>query len=172
MRRRAVLGAVAVAPLGGVGLSGCDVATIAAFPTLAAARATIEQLPPTARTVRGWDLAQVLHHAAQSIEFSLHGFPEPKPAWFQHTLGRAAFAVFDARGRMSHGHDEPIPGAPPLAAAQPLAGAQQRLLKALADFDAYRGTLAPHFAYGALDKPRYARAHLMHLADHWADVSA
>lgn len=28
------------------------------------------------------------------------------------------------------------------------------------------GTLAPHFAYGELDKPQYTRAHLMHLADH------
>ena len=27
--------------------------------------------------------------------------------------------------------------------------------------------LAPHFAYGALNKAAYTRAHLMHLANHW-----
>ena len=34
-------------------------------------------------------------------------------------------------------------------------------------FDAHTGVLQPHFAYGALDKPSYTRAHLMHLANHW-----
>ncbi len=83
---------------------------------------------------------------------------------------RAAFAVFDARGRMRHGLDEPIPGAAPLADGRPLPEAVHRLVAALNAFDAWRGPLAPHFAYGPLDKPAYTRAHLMHLADHWAEV--
>jgi hypothetical protein len=29
----------------------------------------------------------------------------------------------------------------------------------------------PHFAYGALGKAEYTRAHLMHLANHWAEVA-
>ena len=66
------------------------------------------------RTTGAWPLASVLDHLAQSIEMSMDGFPQPKGALFQMTAGRAAFAVFRARGKMSHGLAEPIPGAPPL----------------------------------------------------------
>lgn len=151
-------------------LAGCDVTPVATFPDLASARRVIESLPATAATTEGWSLAQVLAHAAQSIEFSLNGFPQMKPAIFRGTVGGLAFAVFDRRGRMSHGLDEPIPGAPAIDAATPLPEAVKRLAKAMADFDAHRGALAPHFAYGALDKTQYTRAHLMHLADHWQRV--
>ena len=44
--------------------------------------------------------------------------------------------------------------------------------EALRAFEAHAGPLAPHFAYGALDKPSYARAHLMHLANHWQEALA
>ena len=43
-------------------------------------------------------------------------------------------------------------------------------VRALAAFDAHTGALQPHFAYGALSKPQYLRAHLMHLAHHWTEV--
>ena len=119
-----------------------------------------------------WNLAQMLQHAAQSIEFSLRGFPEPKPAWFQATLGSTAFALFDARGSMSHSLDEPIPGAPALDAAQALPAAVQRLLDAMDAFNAHSGPLRPHFAYGELTREQYRRAHLMHLANHWQQLPA
>lgn len=142
------------------------------FADLSEALRTVEALKSKPmRTTQGWDLATVLHHAAQSVEYSLSGFPELKPAWFRATVGPLAFAVFSARGRMGHGLDAAIPGAPAIAAGQPLDAAVDRLLGALRAFDAHTGPLAPHFAYGALAKPAYARAHLMHLADHWQVVA-
>ena len=78
------------------------------------------------RMATGWDTAHVLHRVAQSVEHSLTGFPLLKPAWFRASVGPAAFAVFEARGRMTHG---------PLA------------------------------------KPACARAHPMHLANNWQQVS-
>lgn len=110
-------------------------------------------------------LPQTLHHLAQSIEFSLHGFPEPKPAWFRSSLGPLAFRVFERHGAMRHDTAAVIPGAPALPDGS-LAEAAQRLRAAIAAFAAHRGPLQPHFAYGALDHTRYTRAHLMHLADH------
>ena len=83
-----------------------------------------------------------------------------------------AFAVFSARGHMSHSLSEPIPGAPDIAAGQALDAAVDRLSASLRAFDAHTGALAPHFAYGALDKPDYLRAHLMHLANHWQEMAA
>lgn len=114
-----------------------------------------------------WTVPQLLVHLAQSIEFSMSGYPQPKPAWFQASLGKTAFALFDARGKMSHDRDEPIPGAPALDAEATLKQGVQRLLDAMDAFAAWTGPLKPHFAYGALSKPEYQRAHLMHIAHHW-----
>jgi hypothetical protein len=170
MQRRQFVAAAAAPAL----LQGCGAGAVQTFPSLDAARSALKALLADGATWRAsgaWNLPQVLNHAAQSVEYSLKGFPEPKSALFQHTVGSAAFAVFDSRGAMSHGLDEPIPGAPALAATDALEPAVARLLKALQDFEAHTGALAPHFAYGALDKAQYTRAHLMHLANHWTLVT-
>ena len=114
-----------------------------------------------------WNWSQTLVHCAQSIEYSLAGFPAPRSTLFQNTLGTAAFHVFALRGHMSHDLAEPIPGAPVLDASLPDASAAlARLHKAVQDFAAHAGRLHPHFAYGALSKAQYEQAHAMHLANH------
>jgi hypothetical protein len=169
MNRRLAMGTMCTTPLV---LAACDGAPVKTLPTLASAITAIESLASGHKLASAWSLSQMLNHAAQSVEFSLHGFPEMKPVAFRATLGSVAFAWFDSRGAMSHGLDETIPGAPALAADAPLPEGIARAVKALRDFDAHNGALAPHFAYGALDKPQYTRAHLMHLANHWTQVRA
>ncbi|RYG46132.1 DUF1569 domain-containing protein [archaeon] len=122
-----------------------------------------------------WNWAEVLEHCAQSIEFSLHGFPAPRSALFQNTLGSAAFHFFALRGRMSHNLAEPIPGAPALKGSAANASAMlARLRTAAQHFENHTGPLYPHFAYGALSKAQYEQAHAMHLANHLSafDVKA
>ncbi len=165
MQRRTLL--LAAAP---TVLPGCAVSEVKTFPTVASAMKAIEGLATGWRSTGAWTLAQMLEHAAQSVEYSLRGFPEMKSGLFRATVGRAAFAVFDSRGQMDHGLAEAIPGAPPIAAGAALDAAIQRAMKSLRDFEAHSGALAPHFAYGALDKAQFTRAHLMHLANHWAEV--
>lgn len=165
-RRHALLGASALA----AGLAGCAPAPVQRFASWAEARHAVASLAvPGARwrSNQGWSLSQTLQHLAQSIEGSLAGYPQAKSKVFVATVGAAAHAVFDARGRMTHALDEAIPGAPPLQAELPDEAAVLRLLRAMDAFEAHTGALAPHFAYGALDRPAYARAHQMHLADHW-----
>ena len=165
MDRRHFLIAAAVVPL-----TACGTADVGTFPTIAAAQSALDALLKTShRTSTGWSLPQVLEHAAQSIEYSLNGFPELKPAWFQHTAGAAAFAAFDAFGKMRHSLTEPIPGAPALSAST-LEPAVARLKQAFTAFESHRGRLYPHFAYGVLSNAEYTRAHLMHLANHWTEV--
>lgn len=115
-----------------------------------------------------WNLPQTLAHCAQSIEYSLRGFPAPKPALFQALLGRPAFHAFAWHGRMTHDLAEPIPGAPALAEGQPRDApfALARLRHAVHAFSEHAGALQPHFAYGALDRRQYEHAHAMHLANH------
>ena len=142
------------------------------FASVSAALKTLEQLQTQAVRMGGaWDMAHVLHHAAQSIEFSISGFPESKPAWFRATLGAYAFSLFNARGQMTHKLSEPIPGAPDIAQGQPLAPAIDHIAGALQTFERHAGALMPHFAYGTLGKSDYTRAHLMHLANHWVELA-
>lgn len=117
-------------------------------------------------STRGWSPAEVFNHCAQSIEYSMSGYPALKPAWFRGSVGPLAFGVFAARGAMRHPLDEAIPGARPLDAPASQAEALDRLQLAFADFAAYQGELKAHFAYGALDHADYAQAHVMHLYDH------
>ena len=166
-RRRVLAGALVLPLLA----SGCAPATVQTFADWPVALRALDRLGPDWHNGSDWDLARVLHHLAQSIEFSLRGFPELRSAAFRATVGPAAFAWFDLRGRMQHGLTEPIPGAPALANGQPLVPAIQRLRAAVQAFEAHDGALQPHFAYGALDKAAYRRAHLMHLADHWTVIT-
>jgi len=169
MKRRQLLktGVLLAAP---AALAGCA-GELQRFPTWRYAReAVLELLFKEPQLQSAWTLPQMLQHAAQSIEFSIKGFPEPKPAWFQSTLGSAAFTFFNARGAMSHALDEPIPGAPALDAQQSLKLSVQRLLDAMDAFSAHKGAFAPHFAYGVLSREAYERAHLMHLANHWQQL--
>lgn len=119
-----------------------------------------------------WNWAQTLVHCAQSIEYSMTGYPSPRSALFQRTVGAAAFGVFSWRGRMSHDLAEPIPGAPALAAGTDAGQALARLQGAIRAFAQWAGPLQPHFAYGALDKVAYERAHAMHLANHLSALTA
>ena len=138
------------------------------FADIGTAIAAVQGLASGHRSRGAWTLAQMLDHAAQSVEYSMYGFPVMKPALFRATVGRAAFKVFDTRGAMRHDLAAPIPGAP--VPGTDLQAAISRLVQALRAFDAHAGPLKPHFAYGALDKAQYARAHLMHLANHWDEI--
>ncbi|MEM8486778.1 MAG: DUF1569 domain-containing protein [Bacteroidota bacterium] len=122
-------------------------------------------------TDTAFSLPQTLIHCAQSIEFSMAGFPEPKSALFQKTVGSVAFSVFSWRGRMSHDLSEAIPGAKALNPTVTVEQALQRLRNSIDAFRASESILKPHFAYGTLTKNEYERAHAMHLADHFSAIN-
>jgi hypothetical protein len=123
-------------------------------------------LDPTGVATDGpWSVAQVLAHCAQSIEYSLIGFPLAKPAWFQATIGKLALGKFLRQGYMSHDLTAAIPGAPPPHDGDPRE-ALDRLIAAIDKFEAHDGPFAPHFAYGSVDKARYGRVQAMHIAQH------
>jgi hypothetical protein len=119
-----------------------------------------------------WSLSQTLVHCAQSIEYSLAGFPEMKSKIFQQTAGAAAFSLFAWRGQMSHNLAEPIPGAPSLIDENDIAMSLERLRKSIDSFQLAEEPLQPHFAFGALGKSDYELAHAMHLANHFSAFPA
>lgn len=116
-------------------------------------------------TTGSWDAARTFNHLAQSVEFSMSGFPEQKSPLFQNTVGKLAYKVFNARGAMSHGLDEAIPGEVVTGDVQ-TGDALLRLKNSLLAFKSYDAEMKPHFAYGALDKDDYAIAHVLHINNH------
>jgi hypothetical protein len=117
-----------------------------------------------------WSPYRVFTHLEQSIVYSMDGYPQMKPAWFQASVGSAAFFAFETAGAMRHGLDEPIPGAPDIAVDGDAVSAIDALVHALQRFDAHTGVLRPHFAYGALSKGQYAAAHSMHVQNHLGEI--
>lgn len=178
-RRWLKLAAVSgIAALAGTGAAAAwlhgSPAQIEGFPDVSTALRWLDAIERDAgaRSLTPWPLAHVLEHAAQSVEFSMDGYPALRSAPFRASVGALAFRSFARLGRMSHDTLEPIPGAAPLVADDPVVAAQ-RLRNALDRFEAQppRRVLAPHFAYGRLDKAEYRRAHLMHLADHAREIA-
>lgn len=118
-------------------------------------------------------LASALDHVAAGIACSLDGYPQAKPWIFQVTIGRLALGKFLRDGRMRHDLAAVIPG---VAEQHDVAFdvALERLRVQWARFEAHQGPMAPHFAYGPVDKAQYAAVHAMHLRDHlgavWEEV--
>jgi hypothetical protein len=140
------------------------------FTSLAAAEDELAQLIKAEELVSSttWNWAQTLMHCAQSIEYSMTGYPQTNSKLFQRTVGSAAFEAFSWRGRMTHDLAEPIPGVPLLDVKAEPARALERLRGAVLGFRQWSGLLKPHFAYGALSKEEYELAHAMHLANHFS----
>jgi hypothetical protein len=171
-RRFVVSSAGASTALVVLGLAGCsdDAANDRQLQlrSLAAAGEELARLAQARELVSSatWGWAQTLVHCAQSIEYSMSGFPQTKSRLFQHTIGSVAMGVFSWRGRMTHDLSEPIPGAPVLDAKADAAQAVERLRASMLAFVNWSKPLLPHFAYGELSKQEYELAHAMHLANH------
>jgi hypothetical protein len=172
MERRQFVKASALA---GMGLLGGASIWLSVGPdkeslTITAALAKLEALTDRAISHSGsWNPATVFIHCAQSIEYSMTGYPVHKSDVFKNTVGSLAFSAFALKGAMAHSLDQPIPGAPAINSDQDLQQALATLKKSLIDFQQYNGDLEPHFAYGALTKPEYEAAHVMHIYNHFEE---
>jgi hypothetical protein len=110
----------------------------------------------------GWALA----HCAQSIEFAIDGYPSARAWVIRALIGPRVLRRFVAQGAMSHDVEAPIPGAPAIDPTLPLTEGRARLESAMARFSAFEGPLAPHFAYGPVDKASYEIVQSLHVANH------
>ena len=176
MQRRKLVKYLAIGgPVAAIGGGYLWLSADRAYPqlSLSATLQKLERLASGPITKSGsWNPYQVFNHCAQSVEFSMTGFPESESALFQNTAGALAFSLFSARGEMSHNLAEVIPGAPVLAVEGDNQVALQRLMTGLTSFEAYDGPLKPHFAFGNLGKSDYALAHILHINNHLQEFSA
>lgn len=117
-----------------------------------------------------WSPAMIFTHLAQSVDYSISGYPEMKPALFRQTIGGAAFLAFSTAGAMRHNLAEVIPGAPTLVQGGSSDAALDRLVASLLRFEAHAAELKPHFAYGDLGKDDYRAAHIFHVRNHLDEI--
>jgi hypothetical protein len=134
------------------------------FDEVLTALEVLEKGPPP--PLPGWTIAQTLVHCAQSVEYSLTGFPKPASFLVRKLAGPLVMRRFLAKQAMEHDLRAPIPGAPALGEPV-LAVGLARLRAAIASFRASTGALQPHFAYGAVTREQYEALHAMHFADHF-----
>ncbi|WP_414013174.1 DUF1569 domain-containing protein [Limnohabitans sp.] len=156
------------------GASACAVQEGLRFSSLTTAQEWLLKRPTHGilQSATAFSWAQTLNHLAQSIEYSMTGFPESKSQFFQMTAGTLAFKAFAWRGQMTHNLSEPIPGAPAVDPGADPKHSMERLLGAIAAFHSWSGPLKPHFAYGELDKASYDLSHALHIANHVAEFQA
>lgn len=126
--------------------------------------------PEQLASVGSWNASQILQHCAQSIRYSISGYPQHYSAVFQNTAGKLALNLFAASGRMHHPLDEEIPGAPELVPELPNDLAIRELMYEIQQFINWQGEMAPHFAYGSLSKAQYYSVHYLHLDSHLAQL--
>ncbi len=110
--------------------------------------------------------AQALVHCAQSIEYTMSGYPKLRSGFFRATIGPIVKRRFISRGAMKHDITAPVPGAPAVAADTDLSSALARLRAAIASFTAYQGAYSPHLAYGPCTRAEYEALQSMHVAEH------
>ncbi|WP_299570583.1 DUF1569 domain-containing protein [uncultured Shewanella sp.] len=135
-----------------------------------------EQQAIAIKTTGVWDLKQIFTHCAQSVEYSMTGYPKHKSKVFKQTIGSLAFSAFASKGKMTHKLSEAIPGAPRLLTNKTQDTVEvliqlDRFKQSLLDFESYIGELKPHFAYGLLTKEEYALAHAMHFNNHLLEIT-
>lgn len=117
-----------------------------------------------------FSLFQALTHMAQSMEYSMTGYPQLDSP-FTQSIKKIGFGVFKSQGFMSHNLGAPVPGAPEIPEEGSLEDAFLRLRNACGDFQNYTGALHPHFSYGTLSYEDWELAHSFHCANHFSNLA-
>lgn len=118
-----------------------------------------------------WTVGQTFLHLAQSVEYSMIGYPKSKPFWLQNTIGKLIKTKFLKQGYMKHNLNSPIPGAPELGLVSPEEGLNQ-LIIAIEAFLKFQLELEPHFFFGKMNKKEFDAIHSMHILEHLQSMSA
>ena len=133
--------------------------------------ALIEENLETVVMQQPWSLYKVLMHMAQSMEYSMTGYPQMESSAMMAAARLVFFNVFKPQGYMSHDLGAPVPGAPDIEDDGPLEDALLRYRNACSDFQNFTGALMPHFSYGELDYDNWELAHAFHAADHYSSLT-
>lgn len=117
-----------------------------------------------------YTFSQTVQHAAQSIGYSMTGYPRLAPVSLRFTVGRSVKHLFLRRGAMRHNLSAPVAGAPELDPGMPDLAAIELLRATVSQLAAFDGALQPHPTYGRCTKDQVASLQTMHLREHLPGV--
>jgi len=165
----------AAASVVGVSLTGCGAAEgrelmFSSIDEIVLELDNIEANVDTVIMDQPYSLYKALMHMAQSMEYSLTGYPQLDSSVVR-TVKKLGFLSFKSQGYMTHDLEAPVPAAPEIAEDGPVDVAILRLRNACADFQAHTGALHPHFSYGTLDLDDWTLAHAFHCANHFSKIA-
>jgi len=151
--------------------AGTFLTTLVAFVDALEARVRQDGSGDPLLSPRGsYTFSETVQHAAQSIGYSMTGYPRLAPASLRVTVGRAVKHLFLNRGAMRHNLSAPVSGAPDLDPAMPDLAAIAVLRAAVARLAAFDGALQPHPTYGRCSKEQVASLQTLHLREHLPGV--
>ncbi|WP_052380331.1 DUF1569 domain-containing protein [Paenibacillus camerounensis] len=120
--------------------------------------------------MKEWPVYEILAHCAQTIEYSMTGYPQMKPKAIRNTIGRVAIRKFLKQGYMKHSLTAHVPGAPKPELQGTAREGMDLLLRTIEAFQAFHGPLQPHLLFGELSKEQYDQYFAMHIADHFSGL--
>lgn len=115
-----------------------------------------------------WTPSEILQHCENSIAYAITEYPRQKSAFIKHTIGKAAFHVFDGLGAMKHSLTEKIPGEADFKALE-IKTACSRLVSALDQLSEQNKNME-HFFFGSLSPIEMSRAQYLHIQNHLEDI--
>ena len=165
---------VAVASTVGPTITGCAATgRKLAFSTIDEVLAELDLMEANLDTLvmdQPYTLYKALTHMAQSMEYSMTGYPKLDSPLVQ-SVKKIGFNIFKSQGYMSHDLGAPVPDAPAIPDEGSLEDAFLRLRNACSDFQNYTGALHPHFSYGTLNYEDWELAHSFHCANHFSNLT-
>ncbi|EFU74787.1 DUF1569 domain-containing protein [Enterococcus italicus] len=143
------------------------------FASLDEALNILEQLKENESVcTKNWSVYEICLHCAQTIDYSMTGYPEMKPKLIRQTIGKKVVKKFLTDKKMSHNLQAPVAGGAPIAHdGLPIDGIQA-LIDATHRFQAWDGELQEHGVFGELSKEEYATYFALHIADHFQEIKA
>ena len=117
-----------------------------------------------------YTFSQTVQHAAQSIGYSMTGYPRLAPVSLRVTVGRAVKHLFLRRGAMRHNLSAPVSGAPDLDPGLRDLAAIAVLRATVSRLAGFDGALQPHPTYGRCTKEQVASLQTLHLREHLPGV--
>ena len=151
--------------------AGTVLTTLVAFVDALEARVRQDGSGAALLSPRGsYTFSETVQHAAQSIGYSMTGYPRLAPESLRATVGRAVKHLFLNRGAMRHNLSAPVSGAPELDKSMPDLDAIMLLRTTVDRLAAFNDALHPHPTYGRCTKEQVANLQTMHLIEHLPGV--
>jgi hypothetical protein len=113
-----------------------------------------------------WSPYKTFVHCAQTIDYSIKGYPKNKPVIIQKTIGKLVLKKFLKQGFMKHSLTAPVPGAPDIGEDGSSNDGLNILIKSIDQFEKYNGSLSKHLIFGEMTKEEYSMYFAMHIYNH------